>query len=143
MSMVHDNIIQSYNVDFEAETLIIKTKYHTDKILEKTTILFEGYLAHVFENEMKGSIIFDIQEYSLDLFLKEEFVLMRERKRFGWPISYETENGLIEFLQIHEYKVFEISSSYGLCGWIFAKQIDVAVNEQSVSLTKKSEILLP
>lgn len=142
MSIIHDAIIQSYSVDFKAETLIINTIHHTDKILEETKISFEGYLAHTFENEMKGSVIFDIQECPLDLFFKNEFALIKERKCFGWPISYETENGLMEFLQTHEYKVFEISSSYGLCGWVFAKQVEVTVNEPSISATRKSKILL-
>ena len=134
MSLIHDSIIQSYKVDFEAEALIINATYFMGEILEKLEVSFEGYLAHAFENEMKGSIVFDIQECPLDLFFKRESALVRERKSFGWPISYETENELIKFLQTHKYKAFEISSSYGLCGWVFAKQMNVVDEHVNLAL---------
>ena len=143
MSMVHDNVIQSYMVDFEADTLTINTSYLTDKINEKTKVIYTGYLAHIFVNEMKGSMIFDIQECLLDHFIKREFILLKQRQLSGWPISYETESELIMFFQTHEYKIYEISSSYGLCGWVFAKQMDIVVNEQSVNITSRSKIYLP
>ena len=129
MSIVHDNTIQSYTVDFETDTLIIKTLHCTDKTQEKTNVIFTDYLAHTFDGEMKGSIIFDIREYQLEHFLREELNMMREQRRFGWPMYYKTENELIEFFQTNGYKVFEISSSYGLCGWVFAKQMDFIADE--------------
>ena len=43
MSMVHDNMILSFNVDFEAETLTLFTEYHSDRLHEKTAIIFAGY----------------------------------------------------------------------------------------------------
>lgn len=126
MSIVHDNIIQSYLADYETDTLTIKTLRCTDKIKEKTNVIFAGYLAHTFDTAMKDSIIFDIQEYPLNSFLREELNLISKQKCFGWPVLYETENELVEFFQTHGYKVFEISSSYGLCGWVFAKQMIVS-----------------
>jgi len=122
MVIVHDNTIQSYEVDFEANTLAFKT---LDYVHKKTDVIFSGYLAHVFYDEMKGSIILDVEEYSLDYFLMAGSALVKERECSGWPIFYKTENELMEFFQANEYKVFEISSSYGLNGWIFAKQMSL------------------
>jgi len=128
--MVHDNIIVSYSVDFEAKMLTMKTLYHTDKIFEETDVIFTGYLAHYFDNEMKGSTIFDIEECPLDLFLEHESKLLTEKKKYAWPINYQSENELVKLFQTHEYKVFDVSSSYGLCGFIFAKHMNIVVNGQ-------------
>ena len=138
MSMVHDNLITSYCVDFEAETLVMKTFYHDhfDKNIENTDIIFTGYLTHMFGNETKGSIIFDIEEYPLHLFLERESELLKDNKNYGWPISYKTESELVEFLQTHNYKIFEVASSYGLCGWVLAKEMDIVVQKQPFTPTK-------
>jgi len=130
MSMVHDNVIRAYSVDFEAETLNMNTVYITDYVHENTDVVFTGYLTHSFDCVMRGSIIFDILEYPSELFFKNEAVLLEEKKPFGWPISYETKSELIEYLQTHEYKIFEISSSLGLCGLVFAKQMEIIVNDE-------------
>ena len=138
MSTIHDNIIKSYCVDFEAETIVIKTIFHNhmDKTIENTDIIFTAYLTHIFGNETKDSIIFDIKEYPLHLFLERESELLKDNQSYGWPIFYKTENELVEFLQTHDYKIFEVASSYGLCGWVLAKQMDIIVNKQSFIPTK-------
>ena len=138
MSMVHDNIIKSYVVDFEAETIAIKTVFynHTNKIIENTDIIFMGYLTHLFSNETKNSIIFDILEYPLNSFLERESEVLRKNKSYGWPIRYRNESELVEFIQSHEYKIFDVASSYGLCGWIIAKKMGVLVDEQPFTVSE-------
>ena len=125
MSQIHDNIITAYQIDFENEQLTIKTEYYYDgKLSEKTDVVFSGYLTHMFNNEIKNSILFDIEERSLSFFLEKEHELLEDNKCYGWPIHYKTTEAyteLTEFMQKNEYKVFEISSSYGLYGWVLAK----------------------
>lgn len=130
MSQVHDNIISAYQVDFENDILILKTQYHNNKGCEKTDIVFSGYLTHIFENEMKNSIILDVEEYPLTSFYEAEHELIEKRKNYGWPIAaYDTKNDLIHYLQLNQYKAFQISSSLGLCGWVLAKQLDILTIE--------------
>jgi len=77
MSMVHDNIIKSYCVDFDLEMFVMKTVFYTnDEVVEKTDVIFNGYFTHNFGNECKGSVIFDIEEYPLELFLEQEHELL-------------------------------------------------------------------
>lgn len=98
MSQIHDNIISSYQVDFE--------------------------------NDMKNSIIFDVGEYSLNSFYEANYELIEKRKSYGWPIAaYDTKNDLINYLQLNQYKAFQICSSLGLCGWVLAKQLDILTVE--------------
>lgn len=98
MSQIHDNIISSYQVDFE--------------------------------NDMKNSIIFDVGEYSLNSFYEANYELIEKRKSYGWPIAaYDTKSDLINYLQLNQYKAFQICSSLGLCGWVLAKQLDILTVE--------------
>ncbi|ECR2370135.1 hypothetical protein F1Q98_03745, partial [Listeria monocytogenes] len=79
ISQVHDNIIKSYQVDFENEQLRLRTEYsYGDKVNENTDIIFESYLAHLFENEQKDSIIFDIEECTPTLFYEQNQELIEK-----------------------------------------------------------------
>jgi len=128
MSMVHDNIIKGYSVDFDAETLILKTLYQADEILENTDVVFTGYLAHDFDHVVKYNIIFDINEWPLSLYLERERDMLEKARKYGWPISYKTESELIGFFQVNGYKVYLIGSSCGLSGFVLAKNMNIIVN---------------
>jgi len=43
-------------------------------------------MAHLFENELPGSIILDIGEYPISLFIEQNHSLLNERKNQCWPI---------------------------------------------------------
>ncbi|MCL2851976.1 MAG: hypothetical protein FWE20_02940 [Defluviitaleaceae bacterium] len=123
MSIVHDNIIQSFSVDFENETLIIKT--------DETDVIFTGYLTHIFRCEVKNSIILDIEEFPLNNFIISESKSLNELKSSGWHIlsGYETESDLLNYLQINKYRAFLISASVGLNGWVLAKQTNIDIHK--------------
>ena len=133
MSMVHDNIITSYIVDFENEQLVMKTVYyHNGVISENTDVIFKSYFTHMFNNEFKGSIIFDIEECSLNHFIENERELIEDNRNYCWPIVYKTDNAtleLSEFIQKNGYKIFDINSSYGLYGWVISKEVEIIVTE--------------
>ncbi|MCL2579596.1 MAG: hypothetical protein FWE32_06145 [Oscillospiraceae bacterium] len=133
MSWVHDNIIKAYKVDFEAKTLVMNTFYddHINKVVEDTDVIFTGYLAHCFEHEITHNIIFDIEEYPMHLFVKNESELLKKNKNHCWPICYKTENELIEYLQKNEYKIFAVDSSCGLTGRVIAKQMEIVVDQKA------------
>jgi len=130
--MVHDNIIKSYSVDFDTKTLVIKTVYTNANVTEKADIIFTDYLAHNFDNVMKGSMIFDIYEYCPDILLKHDDKMLKESKNHGWPFGYESDDDFKSFIQTHGYKIFEVFSSIGLSGVIFAKQMTIVVNGVAV-----------
>ena len=45
---------------------------------------------------------------------------------FCWPIDYNTEQELIDFLITNKYKYIEINSSYGMFGWVIAKSYEIS-----------------
>ena len=44
---------------------------------------------------------------------------------YCWPIDYQTEQELTDFLVDNEYKYIKINSSYGMFGWILAKSYKI------------------
>ena len=75
MSILHDNEIVKYEVDLRGEMIILYTR--NDKTNIKVT--YSGVLVHFFENVLSGSIIFDIEKYEIDLFLKRNVELLERQ----------------------------------------------------------------
>ena len=127
MANVHDNEIISYNVDLYNNKIVFHTKNDNTKITPKVDIVFTSVLAHYFENEIKGSTILDIEKYSIDKFIKDNEMLLKQGKDFCWPIYYDTIEELNEKLLKEQYNYYLISASYGLNGWILAKGYEAIV----------------
>ena len=130
ITTAHDHIIEKYQVNFKDKTLVVETRYFDDRfpenmINEKTDIVFSQYLTHVFGSAMSGTVIFDIKERPLSHFLKSEKITLEISKSSAWPMWYETEEELCSFLQENEFKAFHIGSSYGLNGWVIAKNMEL------------------
>lgn len=74
----------------------------------------------------KDSIIFNIEECNTTRFYEKKRELFEENIRYSWLLNYQTpdtKTELIKFIKDNEYKVFEMSSSYGLCGWVLARHM--------------------
>ncbi|GIP18156.1 hypothetical protein J40TS1_37980 [Paenibacillus montaniterrae] len=124
MSLVHDNEILSYEVDLYNTRIVLHTLYENKRLIEYTDVTFEGVLCHMFEHQLSGSIILTINEYELDYFFRNEenLELLSKTKNYGWPMIYEDAVQLEQNLKQSQYKYIVIMSSYGLNGWILAKE---------------------
>lgn len=125
MSKVHDNEIMSYEVDLKNHQIIVHTQYQKSALIKNTDIVFHNVLVHFFQNELSGSIIFDIEKYDIIRFLKNNSDLLKKQKNYCWPMAYDTEEELTEKLLEGQYSYYVISSSYGLNGWILAKSYEI------------------
>lgn len=121
MNFVHDNEILAYQVDLVRNMITFSTDYKNQTI----EIVFNGVMAHLFENELPGSIIFDIEEYPVSLFIEQNRILLNERKNQCWPINYKEIDELFSILVRENYAYYMIYSSYGLSGWILAKNVEL------------------
>lgn len=131
MSQVHDNIISSYHVDFDTEQLVLKTRYYySGELQEHTDIVFSGYLVHVFKHALKGSVILDIEECDPIFFYEREREHIQYSRNYAWPFLYKTNDTkaeLLAYIQENGYTVFEVSASYGLSGFVLAKEMEYRV----------------
>lgn len=122
MISVHDNKIVSYQVNLEKEEIRIHTLTESGN---NVYIVFSGVLAHFFETQISNSIIFNIDEYPLLDFFKENKKLLEEQKPYCWPICYENIKELEETLIKENYIYYNICASYGLSGWVLAKKLEI------------------
>ncbi len=124
MSRIHDNEIISYEVDFENRKIIMHTRYNGSDLIENIDIVFSDVLVHMFENQLEGSIIFSIEKQEIFQFIKDNSDLLKKQKNYCWPMCYDTIEELEERLFKEQYSYYVISSSYGLSGWIIAKNYE-------------------
>ncbi|MDK8182633.1 hypothetical protein QP775_17445 [Paenibacillus sp. UMB4589-SE434] len=121
---IHDNKIVSYEVDFQKSRITLNTTDgKRDSVITK--IEFNDALAHVFETQLRGSIILDISTLDVSLFFKHNKELLEKEKDYAWPMYYEKIEDLFEYLQNEKYNYYVISASYGLNGWVIAKEYKV------------------
>lgn len=123
MLSVHDNEILSYEVDFQKRKITLKTTCENNSSV--TIIEFIDVLTHLFDTQLQGSIIFDINKLEVNQFAKHNKELLEKQKNYGWPMYYETIEGLLEHLQNEKYNYYVISSSFGLNGWIISKKYKI------------------
>lgn len=119
MKYVHDYEIISYEVNLRKEEIKINTENPSTE--DEVQLIFNEVFAHYFENELFGSVILDICKETLENFMDYNKNLLEERKMSGWPMMYDDNVELLNELKKGKYSYYIISSSYGLRGWILAK----------------------
>jgi hypothetical protein len=136
---VHDNHLLRYSVLAEEKKIVFETEYPGRTPRELTDVVFEDVLAYAFENDLFGTIIFDIEEVDLAALLKEHAAMFEAGWRYGWPRGWEKEKETIgAFTTRLGMHAFELSSSYGMSGWIIAKQMSKIRKEANQIITDNS-----
>ena len=125
-SYIHDNEVLSYHVDIHNGKLEMLTKY-ADK--ERTMITFVGYIAHRFEYVTYRNIINHITQISIDDFVDRNSAVLEDGVRNAFPIFAKNCEELRDYLKKKEKKIFEISSTLGLSGFVISTDILIEVQE--------------
>ena len=120
---MHDNYIVGYSVDVKKKNIVIKTYNNTKE--KQNEILFLEVLTHSFKCIIDYNIISDIEEYEISAFCIDNQEELKKMEGYCWPIDYQTESELIEFLKNNDYKYIRVNSSYGMFGWILAKSYEI------------------
>lgn len=125
---VHDNLIVSYEVHCEGREIRLCTeKRDGGEPFERIVIVVRGVEAYYFEHDCLGNILSDIEEVPADDILREqESRFIEGHRAAGWPRFWR--NSLEEargYLRENGTRGFEISSSYGLSGWVLAAEMQM------------------
>jgi len=132
---VHDNRLIAYHVLAKECRIVLETEFRDRAPHEYTDVVFEDVLAYHFENDLFGTIIFDIEEVDLNALLKEHAQMFELGWRQGWPRGWDSRKEDIEsFTQRLEVRAFDLSSSYGMSGWVIAKRMIKIKKEISFKL---------
>jgi len=125
---VHDNLLISYEVQCEARTIILRTEYRVkNEPTEFTNVMFKDVQGYHFENDAFGNIIFGFKTVPVEEFLAEYGPKISESFRAAgspgpWAASLGTASG---YLRERGIQAFILSSSYGLDGWVLAREMSV------------------
>jgi hypothetical protein len=111
----------AYEVDGERRRIVLRTRFEAEKSVERTDIIFENVVAYHFENDNFGNILFAVEELSIPELVASNRHLFEEGSQYAWPGPWNNSpEESIRYMQSAGGKAFEISSSYGLGGWVVA-----------------------
>lgn len=123
---VHDNFVLSYMVNCQERQITLYTVYVDQEPNEHTNIIFTGVAAHYFERDNFQTILFDVEEASLEHVYSMYQEVFERNKNYCWPnISYSTQSELIAALKVQSIKGFLISSSFGMDGLVLAQEMQI------------------
>jgi hypothetical protein len=129
---IHDNLLVSYEVQCEQRTITLRTQCREEnKPTEFTNVVLEGVQGYHFENDAFGNIIFGLESVPVEWFLKEYGAQISESYRMAGAPGVWAGNlvSAPEYLREQGIKAFILSSSYGLDGWVLAKEISVSTTQ--------------
>jgi hypothetical protein len=140
LQSLHDNLLVSYAVDCERRTIKLRarrpdwsSRHDRDRL-----VVFTGVEGYHFENDAFGNIISALEPISVEELLCRFGSAIRESYRLsGAPGPWAAAVGSAsEVLAAKQVQGFLLSSSYGLSGWVLARE---ALIEGDTPLT--SEII--
>lgn len=131
MVSVHDNEVYAHVVDHAARQIVMHTVYPPADPPEFTDILFSGVVAcHLELQAFRGvgvsaNILFDVAEADPTELLSRYAALLAATKNYAWPVwGYDGPGDLATQLTAGGVKCFEVHSSCGLSGFVFAAGIE-------------------
>jgi hypothetical protein len=125
----HDWYLLGYSVECESRRVVVHVdSYHDRPETQHVDVVFEGVVAHHFENVLSGNIIFDVKETSPRVVVESYAWLFDRLANYGYPDIGARWNGrdeLISLLEARGSRGFEIDSSYGAWGFVLANSISL------------------
>jgi len=124
MRSIHDSRVVSYEVVGEEGRIVLHTSRKEKESPQSIDVIFEGVLAYFFQHDNFGNILFGIEEVSLPELVEENASLFEEGSKYGWPGSWnDSSRSCLSYFKGGDGRAFEITSSYGLSGWVIARSI--------------------
>jgi hypothetical protein len=121
---LHDNFLVSYEVKCESRRIRLRARSESASgASNDCTIEFSGVEGYNFKNDAFGNIIFSLTEVSADKILLDHGLEIEESNRMAgapgrWADDLKVASAILGAKGV---KGFELSSSYGLSGWVLAK----------------------
>ena len=125
---VHDNLLISYEVRCEERTILLRTEHRVEnEPTEFINVIFKGVQGYRFENDAFGNILFGLETVAVEQFLTEYGAEISESyKMAGSPGPWAANLGTASaYLREQGMQGFILSSSFGLSGWVLARDISI------------------
>jgi|GEM_PF-890256 hypothetical protein len=125
---IHDNYLISYEVRCKDREIILQTEYDYESLpYEVTEVVFRGVQGYKFENDAFGNIIYGLDEIPVGQIIQEYRAEITESYRMsGAPGPWASDlDSAVAVLEGQGAKGFILSSSYGISGWIIAREVSI------------------
>jgi hypothetical protein len=125
---VHDNLLISYEVRCDIRRISLRTEHRREhEPSEFVDVIFSGVQGYDFKNDAFGNIILDVETIEIDQLLKEYGAEISESYRMaGAPGPWAANLGTASVHLLERgIQGFALSSSFGLSGWVLAREISI------------------
>ena len=121
----HDYHLTGYAVDGHLRQVRLRLEWLSpqDPAIPRPPqeVVFEGVQDYFFEHDMGVNIVYSIEEVPIEEHVRSNSERFAQSSKWGWPRFWretlqETNAALVEC----GARCFELSSSYGLSGWVVA-----------------------
>ena len=132
---LHDYVLLGYRVDCKRRTIVLRAEYlergaGSGPRVGGTEVTFAGVEAYHFHDDAFGNIIFELKELDFETLWREQRDALRaSHTRSGaapWAVS---DDRALEYLRKHAVRAYQLSSSIGLSGWVFAREVTTASSQ--------------
>ena len=123
----HDYHLNGYSVEGAKRyiTFEVSWPYEASTDIKRASVVFADVEGYFFEHDLGGNILYSISEEPLEAFLSRNAERFEKETKWGWPLFWRSSIGqTLEHLNAKHVKCFEISSSYGLSGWVLASKVE-------------------
>src|SRR5260221_4121420 len=117
----HDYHLNGYRVDSERREVSLSLKWpeHTSVDMPSAQLVFSGVVDYFFEHDLGSNIVFAIEESPIESFVRANARVFEQEQKWGWPRSWKgSVEETIRHLKEKRLKVWVLSTSYGLSGWV-------------------------
>jgi hypothetical protein len=122
----HDYHLTAYTVDGENGRISFQLvwPYRTETDVRRATVIFSGVVGHFFAHDLGVSIVLAFEERPIVESLEKYLNQFEEGEKWGWPPFWRGNvESTVPYLEEQRVRFFEISTSYGLSGWVCAKDV--------------------
>jgi hypothetical protein len=124
VASLHDSLIVGHSADGEARTLVLRTKPRPGGG-GSIDVWFAGVVAYHLEGDCFQNILSEILEVPAETIIRDAEVLARQRE-CGWPPGWEpARESFAGFVAREGARFFQITCSYGMGGWIAAREMEI------------------
>ncbi len=126
---LHDHYISGYRVDGRSRSVTFEVARPGEDHNNRFSLLlnFSDVEGYFFEHDLSVNIVYSVEQQQITEFLRENAARFESESKWGWPLFWKgSTDKTAEFLAKKGASVWSISTSYGLSGWVVAREARVS-----------------
>jgi len=113
--------MNGYQIDGSTIRFALADPARSDRVQRSVELVFRDVEGYLFEKKADGNTTLTVEERPLLAFLRANEDYFARESRFGWPRFWQGSADQTEgWLAYRGRRVWTVSTSYGLSGWIVA-----------------------